>query len=335
MKETIKTLFLHAINFIKKHKKIFIISIIIVAIVILILFSISILNNNKIGNSTCNLRNKGIAAIEDNKIYYIQTGENKGIYRLKGNNDKSKKIVDGIAYYLNLYKNYLYYIELNEKDLEFNVIKIKANGKDKQTFIKNVDLNMLTVVDNWVYFCEDKELYRIRTNGKDKIKICEDEVSNYKVEGNYIYYIYFNGEKNILARKTLEGKSFLKLSENVSEDFDIIGNRIYFIEQKYNSEKQEYEHNLYKMKKNGKSRKQILELPSSIVNVNILKDRIYYTALEDYEEYKIYKHDYKENKANLLKDVKSRTDICLVGEYIFYTDLDKNSENTVFRMVKD
>lgn len=206
MKNTIKTLFLWLTAFIKRNKKICIALLVLIVAIVLILIAISILNNNRIGNTLSNLENKGFATIEDNYIYYETRNK---ICKIKKNGNKPKEITEGTAYYLNKYKNHLYYIEI-DKDLEINIIKIKSNGKDKQTFLKDVDLNTMVVAENWVYYFQDKALYKIRTNGKDKIKILEGEILNYTISENYIYYIYNNGEKNVLARKTLERKKISK-----------------------------------------------------------------------------------------------------------------------------
>lgn len=311
-----------------KYKKYLIIALIAIIIFISILILILNSNKNKIGNSVSNLYNGGIATVEGNKVYYIKYGENAGIYRLK--NKKDKKITDGTAYFLNLYKGYIYYVELNEKTSEFNIIKMEENGKKKETFIKNVDPQMITVVDNWVFYFQNDKLYKIRTSKKDKIKITEENILNYTIKDDYIYYIYHNGERNVLARKTLEGKNFLKLAENVSTDFEIIGNKIYFIEQKYNKDIQEYEYKLFNMKTNGAKRKQILALPNDIGEINITAKALYYINTEDNA---LYQYKYKKGEQErLLLELKNNTSICIVKNIIFYKDLDVEDKVSILKI---
>lgn len=320
------------IEFIKKRKIEIIIIFVVLAIIVVGVILITNKNKNIAGNSISNLQNKGIAAIKGSTAYYTKlNGDNTAIYKLNLNSNKETRIKYTEGFYLNVYKESLYYLEQNDETNTFNLIKSKLDGSEREKLVKEIDGNRVTVVDDWAYYFKDKVLYRTRTNGKDNMKVLEDAILNYGVNNNYIYYIYNNGEKNVLARRNLNDGIFLKLAENVSKDFEIIGNKIYFIEQKYNSEEYQYNYSLYRMKLDGGGRKQIFSLPRGIDNINITKDAIYYT-IQNGTPYNIYKHKFKDSEHVLLKEVSTKTEISVLDNWIFYLDLNDNNEVETYRI---
>ena len=320
------------VEFAKKRKTEILIILTILVLIVAITIILTNKNKNKTGNSISNLQNSGIATIQGNTIYYCKLGDKAGVYKIQQNGKNETKIKYTNASYLNAYKNYIYYLEQDEDLNTFNIIKSRKDGKEREKLVKEVDSSVITVADNWVYYFKDKVLHRIKTNGKDNMKVLDESILNYSVDGNYIYYIYNNGEKNILARKALDGTSFIKLAENVSKDFEIIGNNLYFVEQKYNPEEYEYNYTLYKMKQNGKNRRQILTLPNEIKNINITKNAIYYTTQNNNSIYNLYGYEYKGQEPVLLKELNVETKISVVGNWIFYIDLNENQEQEVLRI---
>ena len=65
-------------------------------------------------------------------IYYIDVndGQTVGISRIKTNGKHKEKIADGIVSELNIVGNEIFGIEYDERNLQYNLIKMKTNGKN-------------------------------------------------------------------------------------------------------------------------------------------------------------------------------------------------------------
>ena len=315
----------------KKHKKELIVILGVIVLLILVLNILKALNKTKVGNSISNLQNQGMVVTKENNYYYKKLSKDKSyIYSLKKNKEEAEKLIKSDNSYLNSYKNYLYFIEKNEETTKHNIIKLKHNGKKKEKLVEDVDNRQLLVANDWVYYFKDNVLYRIRINGKDIIKVSEDGILNYGINKDYIYYVYNNGEKNILARRKIEEKMFTNLVQNVSEDFEIIDNKIYFVEQKYNQTEYTYNYALYRVKLNGEGKRKIADLPKDLKNVNILEDKVFYTIQNEAGETEVYSLNYKEKESALIVKTLVDTPICISNNLLFY--MDTNDEgNTVIK----
>ena len=260
---------------IKKNKKIMIITISTLIIIIGLIISIAGRGNKK-GNIYGNINNLGFAVENKGWIYYIgyNNGQTDGIYKLKKN--KKEKFTDEYARYLNKSGKYIYYLDAGNG----NIVRIKTNGKDKETVIENVDLEKFIIVDNWIYYFDEAKLYKIKTNGKDKQIILEKSIENYEIEENWIYYSYKNDGKYVIAKVRTNGKDNTKVDEEAGSVFFIKGKDIYYI---YENSKSENKYELCKIKTNGKKKEKICNLSNEmyIASVNFTENDLYYLKKEN------------------------------------------------------
>lgn len=273
------------------------------------------------------MNNLGFTVEKNGWLYYLgyNEGETDGIYKMKGN--KNEKIIDDYAIYLNKSGKYIYYLDTNEED----IVRIKTNGKNKETVIEDVDLEKFILVDNWIYYFDETKLCKIRTNGKEKQIILEKSIENYDVSEDWIYYSYKNDGKYIIAKVKTNGKDNIKISEDAGQTFFIKGDYIYYIYQNNN----EYKNELWKIKTNGKNKEKIADLPKDmyIASVNFTENEIYYLKKGEETNLAIYKMNLKGGEETKIVDVNGYvTYINIIDNWIYYPDINDQGNDAMFRI---
>ena len=301
---------------------------------VIIIIAIVILTCGKqdLGNINANLNNIGFSVQKGNWIYFkgYKDGSEDGIYRLK--NKKTEKIADDFAIYLNVYKNNIYYIDVEEE----NIIKIDKNGKNREIVLENVDLEKIMVLDNWIYYFDDAKLYKIKTNGKDKIMLLDKSIENYEIIGKWIYYTYKNNGEYVFAKITTNGKDDEKIDSNIGKNFFVKGNYIYYIYENYNVDNDEYNYELYKMKINGKNKEKIIDIDGEVDvdTINFYNNKIYYAKENEKGKLAIYKINLKGKDETKIVNLKGYiTNINIHNNWIYYPD-QNDSEDVQINRVK-
>ena len=264
----------------------------VIVVIIAVLVIVSALRGNKGINKYANSNNAGIAVQDGSWIYFskVEDGEAVGIYKVKQNSKDASKVIEGNLYCLNLVDNYIICLEEDDDDGQYNLVKIKKNGKNKEILAENIDQAPINVADKWVYYFKNQKLCRIKTNGNDKENISDKKIKYYQIDGNLIYYIYENNNSEYLAKMKLNGENSDKIVKANSEvDFEALyvkGGTIYYIQTELNKN-YNVEYSLYKTNKKGDKIEKICDLDENIKYINMQDDRIYYTVTEDYDEYEL------------------------------------------------
>jgi len=319
----------------EKHKKYFMIGAGVFAAIIVLAILISTIGKGKTGNSTGNLTNGGFATGKSSEIYYLHLEDDdvEGVYKSKG--DKTEEVIDEEILYINKEGNYLYGLMQDEdSSYKTNLIKVKTNGKKIEKIVKDVDeVTPVTVVDGWIYYGKDGNFYKIKTNGKDKEKICSKSVLSYQIEGKWIYYSYKKDGDIIISRMKTNGEDNEKIIEEVTKHFIVDGNKIYYLEETHNKKTYEYAYKLCKIKTNGKNSEEICKLKDHAYTINMNKDGVFYSVMDDdAEKYIIYQLDYKGKEHTKITTTSINPQINVVGDYVVYSDYNKDEENAMFKI---
>ena len=195
----------------KKHNKrlkylLVIIGIIFLIGIIVAVICIGIKNNKKVGNTISNIQDYGYICSDGNYIYYQAIDENDyekiAIYRCKKNGEGKKVLISGnwSVYGLNVYKNYIYFVGINNLDDKYSeddeidnkIYRMKKNGKKLEIINDNNFYNEskeIYVVKNKVYYIgEDLNIYNMDLNGKNKNVINDERTGYIGVSEDYIIY---------------------------------------------------------------------------------------------------------------------------------------------------
>lgn len=307
-------------NYIKEKKMYFIIAL---TIAIILLVLAIVMFGKKEENYVGNLINNGFVVQKGKWKYYAKED---GIY--KENTKETKKISEDIAKYLNIEGKYLYFLEKSDED-KFNLVKMKINGKDKQTIVENIDDKMIMVENGIIYYSQNENLFRIKVTGKDRKKILEQNVLSYQVKNNQIYYVYTDGREYILAKMNLDGTNSKDLETQCDINFYVKHNKIYYIKAEYNIEKYEYDYTLCSIQTNGKNKKEIAEISNTQKQINMAEDGIYYLTTEDYEKYEIFKIKYNGENISKIAETSMNSKMNIINKVVYY--IDKQDDKLVIK----
>jgi len=325
------------LKFIQEKKGIFIAAIVVVLLLVIVGIGLSSMTTKAQGNTVGNLRNYGFVAEGGSWVYYLKFdgySTPEGIYKVQKNGDKKEKVTSEYGVYINVDGGYLYFADEDE-----NLVKMKTNGKNKETLVKSIDELPITVADGWIYYSKNYNFYRVKTNGKDSEKITNKEVESYQIVGGWIYYTYYNSGDYALAKMKLDGSESEKIDGDVTTAFYVKGNTIYFICEEYSSKNYTYSYDLYSMKTNGKNRQHVTEFEEELYDieyVNMNDDGIYYLAENDDGDYAIFFMDYKGKKSKEITVIDTySTPICVIDKWVYYTDYDDDYDMYTYRVKID
>ncbi len=160
---------------------------------------------NKTGSTTAHPQ----IAIQD-EIFYLSDGA----YIYKYINGKKITVTEGAATHLNVYKYCLYYYDSNDRA----IYRIRTDGKEKTTLIKNISVADLKVYNNTLYALTDGgDIHKIYINGKNGYLFMEGEdILSFTVTDGYMYYINKDGDSLSLYRTKFSSQEKIKVSDTES-----------------------------------------------------------------------------------------------------------------------
>lgn len=330
MKEKLINSFKFVKEFVITKKSIFMKVLAVIIIVIALIVIGSCFKGAKYGNSAGNSSNMGLAVQDGRWIYYVEVDDDEpvGICRVKNNGKKTEKVVDGYMYELNIIDNYIYCIEYNEDEYRYDLIRVKTNGKNKETLARDIDEGQVVATDKWVYYYKNDNLYRVRVDGTDREKVSDKEISYYQIDGNWIYYIYeADNSQPYIAKMKLNGENAQRIAKaDEDEEYEALyvkGGKIYYIVSKVD-ENYDYEYSLYKMNKKGEKSEKICKIDENIQYINMQEDGIYYTTTEDYYDYEIKYIKYNGTDKKTIEETGEIEAINVVEDWIIIVEQDKN-----------
>ncbi|KYH34722.1 hypothetical protein CLTEP_13190 [Clostridium tepidiprofundi DSM 19306] len=304
---------------------------------------------NKYGNSSGNIINNGyVASDKKNYIFYVNTGDNNRLYKLKTDGRFDNAMSNDYAQYINSYSGYIYYSNYAD---DGKLYRVKADGSAREKLVDDMAA-YVTVYNGWVYYSNHSDggrIYRIKINpdgkvdnnfitkeidgrkhGKPITDVYEDEAAYINVIGDKIIYTNVSDENKPYMIKDLYKSTPLsesklmrcKLNNEWMEAIQVVGDWIYYTTS---------EGDLNKAKLDDD---RIVPLRGVVrkfdkgYHLNAYGDWIYYSnALDDGKLYKI-NIDGSGEKVKLSDDTV--TYINIVDNYLYYV-----SDNKLYRLMID
>lgn len=193
--------------------------------------------------------------------------------------------------------------------------------------ISNGGISVL--LDDWIYFINYSDrgsLYKVRTDGNDETKICEDMAYFLNSDGDWIYYT--NGsDSGRLYKIRSDGTGREKISDSVSQNVLVSGDWIYYIDYTDQKDTSIYGR-IFRMKTDGNEKQQVNESFTSSFNLN--GNWIYYLNQDDLKIYKIKTNGTGTEKVS---DVTA-VNFCLLENEIYYID-STQEKNMIWKMNTD
>ncbi|MGI6449986.1 MAG: DUF5050 domain-containing protein [Desulfitobacteriia bacterium] len=147
---------------------------------------------------------------------------------------------------------------------------------------------------DWIFYrntSDKNKLYKVKTDGSEKTKICDDNIKYINVIGEWIYYCNETNGMNIYKIK-LNGKDRTRLNSAPSETVHVLGDTIYYFDID--------EKKIYSMDTSGNNIKKIIDRKNIYSKTfNVEKDIIYFMYQQDIDCYpsveRIMKYDLLKN----------------------------------------
>lgn len=290
--------------------------------------------NNDLGNSRGNIANGGMVVEKDNWIYI---GAEEGIYKVLKNDRNIKDKVastENPAFYLNIDKEYLYFITYNNSDSNA-IKKVKLDGSGLETLAEDLDFNQdLILKNNRLYYInKDRNIVSINTNGENPVIISRDNCWRMSISSEWIYYIDKNDTAKYnfetlhgdldeavmgkIYRVKLDGSGKEKICDDGTDFITVDENYVYYTNgndgQVLASEGDSWhEGKLYRLDLDGSNKKKLLDY--SCYAINVTDDYIY--AFADFGLLRISKNGGKEQT---LRTSLWGYDINTIDDELFFT----------------
>lgn len=197
-------------------------------------------------------------------------------------------------------------VQSTDNDLNKEVKVVNTFGNTQGNLLNH---GLVAGQGNWNYY-SDKGIYKERSDGKDRIKIAEDEAWYLNVVGDWIYFVNVSDAYSLYKVK-IDGTQKTKMNSEITSDLNVVGDWIYYIETRRiqsSSGLDDYT-NLWKMKTDGTSKVKIYDntkirsgyLIGTMSNLYAAPDMLYFN-LHQYEgeDNGIYKMDTNGAKMELL-----------------------------------
>lgn len=249
-----------------------------------------------------------------------------------------KKLLKENTYGLNVIDNYIYCIEKDEKKGQNNLIKMKTNGKKKEVLAQDVDASQIVAIEKWVYYFKNSNLYRVRTNGTDREKFSDRKISYYQIVDSKIYYIYSIEGSQYIATMKLNGKKATRISKIDTgmqcQALYVKGTSVYYLitGTEDNIDKEMY---LYKMNKKGEKISKVCKIDSNVKEVNMQEDEIYYTTMNDYENFTIKAIKYNGTDKKVIKKIKACDNLNITKKWVVVNTINEDYDTIVQIISKD
>lgn len=126
-------------------------------------------------------------------VYFNYMGDNDSIWMTSS---QDLKLNDEPSYHLNIYRNNIYY-----NDLQKNICSISINGGSKN-IIGTDRASSILVDEGWIYYSnknDNDKLYKMKIDGTSKMKVSDSSIVAFNIVGDWIVYVA-NAETNFIKK---------------------------------------------------------------------------------------------------------------------------------------
>ncbi len=309
-----------------RKKFIIIVGIIVIALLVLTIVStvLVIKSFNSAGKVAGNLNNEGFAVQKGSSVFITNSlinPDKSGLYEITKNNTSVPIEESEYIKSINYTGGYLYFLEINKnQDSKYTrqIIKMKPDGSKREVLVNDIETitpgnYSLKVSSGWVYYINaENKLEAIKTNGKNRKQISDEEIAKFQVYGKYIYYSTRDSD---FRRMKTDGSHIENISSGI-DNFQISGSYAYYISKA--------NHHLVKIDLNENKEEEAIA--KYVRTFNIVNDTIYYVTQVNNNEVAMYKVKTNGKKDEKIVDLQSvNVYINVIGDWIYYTDYTEDS----------
>ena len=272
----------------------------------------------QVGNHPGNIVNGGLAAYQENYIYFTDVECNL-LKRYDQVTKQIQNLADDCSWFINVVDNWIYYSNASDDDKLYR-ITVEGTRKEK---LNNTRCWDIQIYDNWIYYideCDHYKIYKMRLDGTDNIKVNDDVSGNLCVQKSGIYYSN-QGDGNMIYKINHYGSNKSKLNNFQARSIQIVGEWLYYI----NQSKQDH---IYRIKLDGTE--EITLSDDMCAGMNVFRNWVYYINKSD--RGKLYRINTDGSCKQRLNNENTEY-ICIVDKWILYYL--KGKEKTCFMIDLD
>ncbi|GIM30606.1 hypothetical protein CPJCM30710_32720 [Clostridium polyendosporum] len=235
----------------------------------------------------------GLVTQQGDWIYYLDYKYSLGgeLHRVRKNGEGDIKVIDDIMESAKIVDDWIYYI--SDFEHGYKLYKVKIDGTEKTLLVdtglaekENIPANyvgLIDIVDNTIYYryitdwsikASKIELYKMKTDGREKIKIA-DNMFGFHIKDGWIYYKNFDDEK--MYKMKLDGSNKTLLSDDKVGGWAVISEDWIY----YTNITETVQPGITKIKVDGTGKQQIYYGTDVELIVNADKNWVYYTSFSD------------------------------------------------------
>lgn len=276
---------------------------------------------NTRGNTVSNSYNHGIAAIQGDWIYYTDTLEMSGLFKIRTDGSGKTKITDDIVAGINVLGDWIYYANITD---DGTLYKIKMDGTAR-TKLNSDWASEENIVGDWIYYTnvdDNVTLYKIKTDGTSRVKLGDDGAAFLNVINQSIYYANVDDDFKLYKINT-DGTGREKLVDDSVTRIYVVDRFVYYVDFTTNR-------NLYRANIDGTDKTLISR--ENIKFPNFVGDWVYYSNISDNGYlYKIRLDSTGKTKLNSSLSI----DINVVGDWIYYVVPELSGQTDVYKIKLD
>ncbi|HXK52075.1 MAG TPA: DUF5050 domain-containing protein [Caldisericia bacterium] len=281
---------------------------------------------NTYGNTTGNITNVGLVAIQGDWIYYSNVSRRGELYKIRVDGSDKTLLCEDNATFINVVGDWVYYSNSFEGE---KLYKIRTDGTEK-TLLSEDPAWHIRVMGGWIYYSiyDEGAIYKIPTNGGERILLSDGYTLCFPVvTEDWIYCIKDLDSEHILCKIRTDGTDLTSLHDNSVWGLLVAGDWIYYVKHLDNVANARTE--LCKIRTNGTERTVVYKGETGPMNV--AGDWIYFWN-EEKDVPKLCKIRTNGTKYTALAE-GDFNQINVVGEWIYCTK--KVFGDDMYRMGRD
>lgn len=227
-----------------------------------------------------------------------------GIHRMSLDGSRMENYVPETAYNLNIADSWIYFRNRS------GIFRGEINGRNGEVLSKN-EASYMQVVGDWIYYANESDdgmIYKMRTDGGETQKLVGNKSRYLNVVGDLIYYCNQDDHGKLYTVKT-DGSASRKIGDDQAEYAVVSGQRIYYVNGSDRGK-------IYSIQVDGSDNRRLNDSQSEFLNLS--GGRLYYANEDAGGRLYTMRLDGSDNRP--LGDATPARDICVAGDWIFYTE---------------
>lgn len=137
------------------------------------------------------------------------------------------------------------------------------------------------IIDDWIYYEEYEGLYRVKTDGTNRMKLLDNNIDEFQIDSSGIYYLLLKSDLTVNGNHTIDGYYKVNLDGTNRQMLinDLVSDSPFSSKVYKDYIYYHQENGMYRVKKEGTDKKKIIN--QSIEEFKIIDDHIYYKSQGD------------------------------------------------------